>query len=218
MSTCPNEDGYSVYLDGEIPIQHDKIYGKHLDNCNTCKETYKKMQKLQSILREDAQNIQFNEHKLNNSYSRLQSLLAFQNNTKTRKSNLFSDYIKQVLPALAAILILGIFIPLKFTKTETDDFTPTLHTINPTARLITSKGIIAEKRLSQALENSSLNLAHTNLEFNPNMIITVDVLRPSTLNETNTLKIKIFDKSDSFSNPYSGLYQTSYFPEGRILP
>lgn len=215
MSTCPNKDGYSVYLDGEIPAEYQTIYTKHLENCSQCKDGFNTLQKLQSILREDAQGIRLSETALENSYLNLQKLIKFQTNTKNTSQNNVFRTIRHALPAIAAALIIGIFIPIKYKQAETDSFVPNLHAINPTARLITSKGIIADTSLSNALQNISENASTQNFEFNPDMLNAIDIFRPSTLNETSSIKIKIFDTSDTLPKAYSGLYQASFVIEGR---
>lgn len=218
MSICPNVDGYSVYLDGEIPEQYDAIYKEHLENCAQCKSSFSKMRKVQKHLRNDAKTIQLTETELKESYANLQKLIQFKDNTKGIKRYTIAQNMKQALPAIAAALIIGIFIPVKFKQVETDNFVPTLHTINPTAQLITSKGIIADISLSKALQTASENESFVSLQFNNEMVKTVDVFRPATLNESKSLNIKIFDRSDSLPSSYSGLYQASFFTEGRFQP
>jgi hypothetical protein len=218
MSTCPNSDGYSVYLDGEIPKQYEAQYRQHLEDCLACKKNYENMQSMTRILHEDAEAIQLTEAELNESFIKLQRLVQFQENTKYTKRNDGMRTLKHALPAIAAALIIGIFIPLKFKQTESDAFTPTLHTINPTARLITTKGIIAEGSLSEALQKASYTANKSSLEFNQNLVNSVDIFRPATLNEPSNIQIKIFDKTDSFQKINSDFYQASYYTKGRFLP
>ena len=218
MSTCPNSDGYSVYLDGEIPKQYEAQYRQHLDDCIACKKNYENMQSITRILHEDAEAIQFTKAELDESFIKLQRLVQFQENTKYTKRNDGMRTLKHALPAIAAALIIGIFIPLKFKQTESDAFTPTLHTINPASRLIATKGIVAEGSLSEALQTASYTANKSNLEFNQSMVNSVDIFRPATLNEPSNIQIKIFDKTDSFQKTNSDFYQASYYTKGRFLP
>ena len=57
MSTCPEFDLYSVYLDHEMPnnLKHD--FSKHLDECAECKSRFSRLNTIHTALRSDSQTL-----------------------------------------------------------------------------------------------------------------------------------------------------------------
>ena len=46
MSTCPELDLLSVYLDKELPRQYEQKLEEHLSSCSECKMHFEKYQKI----------------------------------------------------------------------------------------------------------------------------------------------------------------------------
>ena len=44
MSTCPDYDMHSVYLDGELPQKYALDYETHLTSCQRCRDDFIKIQ------------------------------------------------------------------------------------------------------------------------------------------------------------------------------
>ena len=46
MSTCPEKDLHSIYLDGELPEEFLKEYENHVAGCEKCKAELEKLRKV----------------------------------------------------------------------------------------------------------------------------------------------------------------------------
>ena len=54
MSTCPENDIHSIYLDGELPEIYKAEYEAHLNNCIKCRTKLEQMKKIHEAFQYDS--------------------------------------------------------------------------------------------------------------------------------------------------------------------
>ena len=111
MSTCPNKDIHSIYIDKELPKQYEDEYLSHLHECETCSSELDKLSKISSLLKEDSQSLEFNEERLQNSFNQLQTKLRYANNIKKFSAPKTQNYT-WLYPAAAAVFAFLLFVPM----------------------------------------------------------------------------------------------------------
>lgn len=77
MSTCPETDIHSIYLDGELPEQFKIEYEQHVANCPECARKLKQLREVHEIFAADSKSISLTESELEESYRRLQARLSY---------------------------------------------------------------------------------------------------------------------------------------------
>lgn len=77
MSTCPETDIHSIYLDGELPEQFKIEYEQHIANCPECARKLKQLRVVHEIFAADSKSISLTEAELEESYRRLQARLSY---------------------------------------------------------------------------------------------------------------------------------------------
>ncbi len=117
MSTCPEKDLHSIYLDGEMPEEFAKQYESHLESCEKCRRELEKLKTISSFFREDALSVKLNQVYLDQSFERLQTKMRFAKNTGYHDSNknIIHSYTKWVSGFAAAAAVFALVVtPLKF--------------------------------------------------------------------------------------------------------
>ena len=95
MSTCPEKDLHSIYLDGELPEEFLKEYENHVAGCEKCKAELEKLRKVSVPFREDALSVRLDQTYLEQSFERLQTKMRFKKTTeRCEKSYIVRPYIK----------------------------------------------------------------------------------------------------------------------------
>lgn len=77
MSTCPDKDIHSLYLDNELPENHVAEYEQHLQSCGKCKAALEKRRRLHELFAEDSRNISLSQQEMEASFDRLQARLSY---------------------------------------------------------------------------------------------------------------------------------------------
>ena len=77
MSTCPEKDLHSIYLDGELPEEFLKEYETHVAGCEKCQAELEKLKKVSVPFREDALSVKLDQTYLDQSFARLQTKMRF---------------------------------------------------------------------------------------------------------------------------------------------
>ena len=121
MSTCPNKELFSAYLDGEIPSPWKEQLAAHLQKCYECQKQYDTYQKLHTMM----QGCAFpSEKDFAQSFSllatkRKTALQRKKDNAKKMKKSWFHTSVSVPAPACAAALLLLVLMPvLFFTRNE----------------------------------------------------------------------------------------------------
>ncbi len=123
MSTCPDKDLYSAYVDGELPSPWKEKLESHFENCTDCKKLLKKYQRIQ-VLMQNSSTPQLN---LEDSFLKLQARKQKAEFTKRidftqteEKPNWFSTTVKIPMPlVVAAAMFLFVFTPILFIRATT---------------------------------------------------------------------------------------------------
>lgn len=116
MSTCPDADLYSAYIDGEVPSPWKEKLEAHIMHCPKCTERIKRYQNLQDLIKQDIKVT--NPAFLEASWDRLQEKTKDINFTTKYKQKriIFSTLLEArvPLPVVAAAVIFALFVPLSF--------------------------------------------------------------------------------------------------------
>ena len=117
MSTCPEKDIHSVYLDNELPAGYIKEYELHLKSCSSCRAEFERLKRLHDLFHQDSASLQLDEHILEQSFERLQSRLSYSKIT-AKKHISPMPIIRWGIPAAAAAAILALILPLRINTPE----------------------------------------------------------------------------------------------------
>jgi hypothetical protein len=182
MSTCPELDLLSVYLDEELPRQYEQKLEAHLASCEVCNKHYKTLQNIHESLQEDAGKILFSEEDLEDSFSRLKTKMKYKSVTKSTSFN-FGQVAKWVAPIVAAAAVfIAVLLPGRFgTKMQNQTLLPHITKTATPVKMIQETGIAREASLSQTpYVSSSQNFTTA----------TIDIFRPE-LSETIRISINL---------------------------
>lgn len=143
MSTCPEKDIHSVYLDGELPEAYEAEYKAHLDSCPECKKQLESLKMLKAIFEADKKSMELSEKDMEDSFERLQARLSFSKHTKSNVVEFKpKPFISAAIGAVAALAI--VFIPARLSATKqasslnTAAFTPVANSdiVSPASILV----------------------------------------------------------------------------------
>lgn len=121
MSTCPDNDIHSLYIDGELPEFYRNKYESHVANCPKCKAKLEKMQKIHQVLKTDSDSIKLDQKFMAESFERLQNRMRYSKvilQATEKKSRTF-PIIRNIVPyAVAAAAVFAFLIPLSMNNNE----------------------------------------------------------------------------------------------------
>ena len=116
MSTCPELDLISVYLDEELPRQYEQKLEKHIETCAECQAVYKTFKDSSNILQQDARNIVFSDKQLDESFLRLKTKMNYHAVTQSNNFG-FSRILKWAMPVVTATaVLLAVVLPIRAIK------------------------------------------------------------------------------------------------------
>lgn len=112
MSTCPENDIHSVFVDGELPEIYKKKYLAHVDSCAECKREARAMQRVHELLSADSASIEMTRDELDRSFERLKAKLSYSSTVSRSKNVLsFPSLAKYAVGAAAAAAVLAFALP-----------------------------------------------------------------------------------------------------------
>lgn len=126
MSTCPDIEIHSLYLDNELPENFKAEFESHIASCEKCKAKLEKMKKTHQIFQSDSQNLNLDKVFLDQSFERLQSRMRYAKVIKESepKSTMMFPEAKKYLPvAIAAAAVFALVLPLGM-RTKDSQQTP----------------------------------------------------------------------------------------------
>ena len=111
MSTCPEKDIHSVYLDGELPESYVQKYEEHLKTCPECKKQMESLKLLRKVFQADKNSMELSPKDMDESFERLQARLSFAKHTKPSNVVDFKPkaFVSAALGAVAALAL--VFVP-----------------------------------------------------------------------------------------------------------
>ncbi|MBR4005382.1 MAG: zf-HC2 domain-containing protein [Treponema sp.] len=116
MSTCPEKDIHSIYLDNELPATYVAEYEAHIAECPECRKKLEQLRMMHKVFNADSKNMELSERDLEDSFARLQARLSYSRHTKDERVLTFTP--KKAVYALAgAAAALAVFVlPSQFMK------------------------------------------------------------------------------------------------------
>lgn len=181
MSTCPEKDIHSIYLDGELPESYAKKYEEHLETCENCRKYYESLKKQHSAFAADSKNIELTQAEMDKSWERLQARLSFSKHTKQSNVIEFKDWAKTAVPAVAgaAAALALVFIPMSNnvkkngTISPTSYFTPVANVdlVSPSTAVFQADGEIYSSSVSKIFSSGETFVGNNDAlkAFNSNM-------------------------------------------------
>lgn len=173
MSTCPENDIHSVYLDGELSEEFIAEYESHVASCPECSAKLEKLTRISGILREDARSVVFSGKELDDSFARLQAKMSYSSFKKNfcgveNKSFGFKKFhgIQCFAAGIAAAAALAFIIPRNSKQHyEGQKFEPVARTsVSNNMGHMRIGGAIDSERLSSFLGSDSDASGHDSME------------------------------------------------------
>lgn len=113
MSTCPEKDIHSIYLDGELQDEFRGEYEAHIKNCAKCQAELSKLRKIKEILKADSNSIKVDNVFLEQSFNRLESRMRF-NKVISQTKDTRRITLKTFVPAaVAAAAVFALMLPVR---------------------------------------------------------------------------------------------------------
>lgn len=140
MSTCPEKDIHSIYLDNELPQAYVAKYEEHVASCPECRAYLESLKAMHTSLSDDSKAFVFDQAKLDQSYARLQARLSYSKVTgknihafnpfKSAKfrNTIISGATGAAVAAVLVALILPGYASSKKSNFEARTFTPVART------------------------------------------------------------------------------------------
>lgn len=194
MSTCPEKDIHSIYLDGELPEQFVKEYENHIASCKKCSQALEQLRKTHEIFVQDSKSLDLDSAFLDQSFERLQSRMKFRNVVRIAEPPKKRFTVSAFVPAAAAAaVVFAAMLPMSLrSKTQVEpEMVSVIQRQNITP--ISEKNVVVEGNLTQvslgerddrnfssAARTSAIATA-TNASFNKQFgrsFTSVDVFRP----------------------------------------
>ncbi len=210
MSTCPEFELYSVYLDQEMPDTHQKAFSEHLQSCPDCQQRFSRLKEMQSALHMDSHMITLSQNDTEDSFKKLCMIMNYKAVTKKANSPIFPKTLKIVSPALAAVMIFAFILPIRMLQNK-----DTVHNImapqnKVSASLINHRGIIVDNSLSSVLSNSHTLQKLTSIDFSNTSISSIDIFKPVLATDSITIQIKLTGFNDIQPYTTSALQEASF--------
>ena len=114
MSTCPEPDIHSVYLDNELAGPYAAAYEAHLTECPSCAAEYARLKAVHDALAADSRSCTLSERDVEAGYDRLLSRLSYSKvSARAAKASVlpFESVMKYAVGAAAAALVVVFALP-----------------------------------------------------------------------------------------------------------
>lgn len=220
MSTCPEKDLHSIYLDGEMPENFKREYEAHLAGCEKCRTEYLKLKRLSDILKADSLEKNDENRYLDESFERLQTKLRYAENTSHLKSSdsgdahIISSPAKWIASAVAAAAVFAVIIspaafknkasPLQeiqaIARTQIKPIAENRLVIDGDIDTLKIANALSKKEISETEETENLTqdfsqnqkvIRATNVASFSDGFSDIDVFRPDFNNSPASVKIEI---------------------------
>ena len=225
MSTCPNKDLLSAYIDGEIAFPWKGKIEQHLQQCAVCKETYDRYVVVRRFVQGTAARAEFDaDASFAKLLERRNAVLQNKSHASKRRWGLssgerwFSSSIRIPVPAAAAAVLVFVLMPLVlFFRVE--------HTVNSVAAAQSSftpiipvslekQKPIAEMDygITQTNNNQSYTVSTKAVNTNAKFFTVGEFARLYSKDENlfqpveSTVDLKISSSSFPLSSEYQSLY------------
>ena len=157
MSTCPEKDLHSIYLDGEMPESVLKVYETHIIGCEKCKKILNSLKKVKEILVQEKESIQFTPKELDDSFLRLQAKLSYTKHKKFMEKRR-SFKMRYFVSGAAAAAFAFLFIPFIANRTVSES-RETFKAIARTKLISPASAVMATLNIDETLCSDNLKNA-----------------------------------------------------------
>ncbi len=113
MSTCPEADLHSVYIDNELPEQYKAGIESHLAQCPECEAHFEKMKFVHDALRQDAAQSELSQEEIDAGFERLMARKSYHKVVSSRNDSNVISFVLRMAPAVAAALVLAFVLPVR---------------------------------------------------------------------------------------------------------
>ena len=200
MYTCPTNEIHSLYLDNELPQNYVEQYEAHIAACDSCKAQLERLRAVRGIFSADADAISPDKKFLDKSYERLMLKMKYSKNTghaNYSKVNLRSWKI--IVPAVAAVAVLALAIPLRLaigrSGAKTMTATSSIYSQVPSQVVDQLENVAFNGESIFGLNASGQDSRITNVSNSSaaasKLIQDVEVFRPKFEEEEKTISIRI---------------------------
>ena len=140
MSTCPENDIHSVYLDNELPMAYVADYKAHVESCPKCRAILDALKKQRELLSADSKTLELSPEQMNSSFERLQARLSYSRVVKPQEKKVLTlknafSVLRYAGVGVAAALVVAFVLPMrqKSAQSSTAQATPAA-SFQPVAR------------------------------------------------------------------------------------
>lgn len=203
MSTCPDMELHSAFLDGEIAgTWYDEIKS-HVESCPDCKAHVERIQSIRDVFAADSAALNLDKKELDASYERLQSRLRYKK-VAARTSGAYTEFARKFVPyAAAAAFLAAVIMPAANIRSQVKQHFNdiALLPVTSSVELIDKTGIAADKNVNV----SAFQVADTNrsavqtqpVSLHVSNLTQVDIFKPEfSSSKTLPMNIKLMDVSE----------------------
>lgn len=157
MSTCPEKDIHSIYLDNELPAAYVAEYENHVKACPSCQAELNKLKALHQSFAADCKNITLTPEAMKASFERLQARLSYSKVTEKNihPFNIFkntSSY-KTIIGFAAAAAVIAVILPVRISNKASGNETQ----FQPVARTKLQSPANASVKVDGAINTTTLS-------------------------------------------------------------
>lgn len=120
MSTCPERDVHSLYLDCELPQKYVKDYEAHVASCEKCQKILQNYRRTRELLKPEDAMLLMTSDELEASFESLQTKMHFRKNTLLiqQENRSFRWAVPSFTTVAAAVMAFFLIFPFGATKEE----------------------------------------------------------------------------------------------------
>ena len=218
MSTCPEKDIHSIYLDNELPNAYVEEYEKHIKSCTKCQEELRKLKTLREAFIQDSKNLNLSQKSMDESFKRLQARMSYSKVISSAKTNkkhirvtnnkLISaihdfDMNKLAIPfAAAAAFVAALVLPIGKTTSinqqtiASSTQSSNSETINASVNTPAITPVLNSNQLVHNASFSNDSNKSNGLQIIQDSLKSVDVFRPEFTDKTVSIKITLSSLAD----------------------
>ena len=138
MSTCPEKDIHSLYIDNELPQTYVAEYEAHIASCEKCRHELEKLKSVRTAFEADNKSLEFSKKDLDDSFARLQAKMSYNSNVQKKRTIVLDFKPLIYIAAGAAAALALVVLPSRATKSAGNSVAPMAQasTFQPVGRTV----------------------------------------------------------------------------------
>lgn len=162
MSTCPNKDIHSIYLDNELPANFLPEYEEHIKTCEACQKQLQSLRNVRNLFQKgDSSVINFasTDKEKDDGYARLQARLSYSKitgKTSAPRHRKYTSYLGYMATGVAAALVVALVMPTRTSAGSKSNQADASH-FQPIAKTSLEEQLLNRSYMEQ--NKSSISLA-----------------------------------------------------------